>query len=95
MADLTGDGHTELLATRGNGYLLPWSFDVLALRGERWRTLAHVPGVLPTEVLSRDLSTEDFAGQRYTIVVSHRRLLVETLSGRRRWLALSAAAKHR
>ncbi len=90
MADLTGDGHAELLATHGGGYFLPWSFDVLEWRGGAWRTLAQVHGLLPSEVATTDLPDQDFAGQRYTVVVRNHQLLVETKSRRRRWFTLPA-----
>jgi hypothetical protein len=89
-ADLTGDGRDQLLVTQGAGYLLPWRFDVLERRGGAWRILARVPGLLPSEVLTADRPDQDFAGQRYSVVVRNHRLLVETRSGRRFWLSLPA-----
>lgn len=93
MADLAGDGRAQLLATHGSGYFLPWSFDVLEQRAGQWRTLAHVHGLLPSEVATADLPDQDFAGQRDSLVVRNGRLLVETKSGLRYWLSLHAGGQ--
>jgi hypothetical protein len=98
IADPHGTGQADVLATRGSGYFLPWSFAVLKWHAGRFTTVVRASNLLPTLLQYPDLPDQHFsdsrsyavpseAGEsRFGIDISNGRLLVETRAGRRFWL---------